>query len=76
MIVALATLAFLVASWVALYALVITSNDNGTKVVAALMGKSLAAETITLRPATIRYASRTIAHVQSLRAKAEWRAAA
>ena len=45
-------------------------------VVAALMGRSLAAETITLRPATIRYASRTIAHVQSLRAKAEWRAAA
>ena len=76
MIVALATLAFLVANWAALYALVITSDDSGAKVVAALLGRSLAAEPMTLRPVTIRYSSRTIAPVQPWRASTEWRAAA
>jgi hypothetical protein len=75
-IAALATLAFLVAGWAALYAVVMTSDDSGAKIIAALKGKALAAEPMTLRPVTIRFAARPAPRVQPMCAKAEWRAAA
>jgi hypothetical protein len=75
-IAALATLAFLIAGWAALYAVVMTSDDSGVKIVEALKGRSLAAEPMVLRPVTIRYAPRPVPRMQTMRAKVEWRAAA
>ena len=76
MIAALATMAFLIAGWTALYAALVTSDDCGTKVLAALNGKSLAAEPMIGRPVAVRFATRSPICAQPVRAKAEWRAAA
>ena len=77
MIATFATLAFLVAGWAALYAVVMTSDDLGAKIVAALKGQSIASQPIMLRPVTIRFSPRYPApRSQPVRATAEWRAAA
>ena len=77
MIAALATLAFLIAGWAALYAVIMTSDDSGAKMLAALMGKSLASRPLIVRPVAVRFSQRYPApRVAPLRVTAEWRAAA
>jgi hypothetical protein len=74
---AFATLAFLVAGWVALYAVVMTSDDLGAKIIAALKGRSIASQPIMVRPVSVRISQRYPAlRSQPVRATAEWRAAA
>ena len=77
MIAAFATLAFLVTGWISLYAVVMTSDDDGAKVVAALKGQSIASQPSVARPVTVRFSSRyPMPRSQMVRAKVEWRAAA
>ena len=77
MIAALATLAFLIAGWAALTAVIMTSDDSGAKMLAALKGNSLASRPLMVRPVTVRFSQRYPASRQApLRATAEWRAAA
>ena len=76
MIAAVATVAFLFAAWAALYVAVRSADDSGSKVLAALKGRSLLAQPMILRPVTVRYPSRLAARTQPVRVKAEWRAAA
>ncbi len=77
MISVFATLAFLVTGWVALYAVLVTGDDLGAKIIAALKGQSIASQPIMLRPVTIRFSPRYPApRLQPVRATAEWRAAA
>lgn len=77
MIAAFVTLAFLVAGWAALYAVAMTSDDSGKKILAALKGQSIASQPIMLQPVTVRFSQRYPApRSQPVRATAEWRAAA
>ena len=77
MIAALATLAFLIAGWAALYSLIVEADDGGSKIFAALRGQSLASrEPVALRPVTVRFSSRAASRLRPVRAEAEWRAAA
>ena len=77
MIAALATAAFLTAGWAALYGLIVEADDNGSKMLAALKGNSLASrEPVMLRPVTVRFSPRSAPRSQPLRTAVEWRAAA
>ena len=77
MIAAFATLVFLIAGWAALSAVIMTGDDNGTKMLAALKGRSLASRSLMVRPVTVRVSQRCPAsRLAPMRATAEWRAAA
>ena len=77
MIAALATAAFLIAGWAALYSVIVDADDNGSKILAALNGRSFASrEPVAMRPVTVRFSSRSAPRSQPVRTKAEWRAAA
>ena len=74
---AFATLVFLIAAWAVSYGMLVVLDDSGAKIIAALRGHSLRArEPVMIRPVTVRIAGRPSARTQTVRAMAEWRAAA
>ena len=76
--IALATLVFLVAGWATFTASIVSLDDDGAKIVAALKGQSLLArDPSPLRQVTVRFSPRyPVPRSQPVRATAEWRAAA
>lgn len=74
---AFATLIFLVASWAAVTAVLALLDDSGTKIKAALLGRSLASREPVARPVTVRFSPRyPTPRSEPVRVQAEWRAAA
>jgi hypothetical protein len=74
MLAALATLAFLAAIWLTVFAVMLTLAGNRTKIIAALRGRSLLSQPRST-PVPVRITQRSRLQ-RPLRARPEWRAAA